>query len=205
MSSHQRAFHTVTGDINILLLGPTGVGKTTFINAFANYLVYNTLDEAMKGSLQAIIPAWFNLLDKDTCEEKTIVIGTPDDSEKKGNVGESCTRQCRSFVFRIGDRNIRLIDAPGIGDTQGILQDEKNFEDILAYIAQYDYLNGICILLKPNEERLHILFRFCVKELLRHLHVHARQNIMFVFTKMHDLHNMSQVQQHLCLENFFVV
>jgi GTPase SAR1 family protein len=182
MSLHRQAFHIPTGDINILLLGPTGVGKTTFINAFANYLVYNSLDEAIEGQLQAIIPAWFTFMDKDTFEEKTIVIGTPDQSEQKGSVGQSCTRECRSFVFRIGNRKLRLIDAPGIGDTQGVLQDEKNFEDILAYIAQYEYLNGICILLKPNEERLHILFRFCVKELLRHLHVHAKQNIMFVFT-----------------------
>ena len=176
------ASSTVTGDINILLLGPTGVGKTTFINSFANYLVYNSLNEAIEGQLQAIIPAWFTFMDRDTYEDRTIVIGTPDESEKKGHVGQSCTRQCRSFVFRIGNRNLRLIDAPGVGDTQGLLQDEKNFEDILAYIAQYEYLNGICILLKPSEERLHIMFRFCVKELLRHLHVHARQNIMFVFT-----------------------
>lgn len=169
-------------DINILLLGPTGVGKTTFINAFANYLVYNTLEEAIDGNLQAIIPAWFIYTDKNTFEAKTIIIGVPDESEKKGSVGESCTRECRSFVFQIGNRKLRLIDAPGIGDTEGVLQDEKNFEDILSYISQFEYLNGICILLKPNEERLNILFRFCVKELLRHLHVSARENIMFVFT-----------------------
>jgi GTPase SAR1 family protein len=180
--SLQGSNSTSTGDINILLLGQTGVGKTTFINAFANYLVYNSLDEAMDGVLQAIIPAWFVTMDKNTFEEKTIIIGTPNKSEKKGSVGQSCTRECQSFVFKINNRILRLIDAPGIGDTEGVLQDEKNFEDILAYIGQYEYLNGICLLLKPNEERLHILFRFCVKELLRHLHVHAKQNIMFIFT-----------------------
>ena len=61
---------SATGDINILLLGQTGVGKTTFINAFANYLVYNSLDEAIDGKLQAIIPAWFTFMDKNTFEEK---------------------------------------------------------------------------------------------------------------------------------------
>jgi GTPase SAR1 family protein len=182
MSLSRQARPPVTGDINILLLGPTGVGKTTFINAFAHYLVYNSLDEAIEGELHAIIPAWFTFMDKDTFEQKTIVIGVPNESEKQGSVGQSCTRECRSFVFQIGNRKLRLIDAPGIGDTQGVLQDEKNFDDILAYIAQYEYLNGICILLKPSEERLHILFRYCVKELLRHLHVHAKENLMFVFT-----------------------
>jgi GTPase SAR1 family protein len=56
MSLSRQARPPVTGDINILLLGPTGVGKTTFINAFANYLVYNSLDEAIEGqSFKSVI------------------------------------------------------------------------------------------------------------------------------------------------------
>ncbi|CAF1508982.1 unnamed protein product [Rotaria sordida] len=169
-------------DINILLLGQTGVGKTTFINSFANYLVHNSLDDGIKGELQAPISASFIHMDKDTFEEREINIGAPHESEQTRIVGESCTRECRSFLFRINNRNLRLIDTPGIGDTQGVLEDEKNFANILAVISQYEHLNGICILLKPNEDRLTILFRFCLKELLRHLHVQAKENIMFVFT-----------------------
>ncbi|CAF4030202.1 unnamed protein product [Rotaria sp. Silwood1] len=169
-------------DLNIVLLGQTGVGKTTFINSFANYLVHNSLDDGIKGELQAPIPASFFYMDKDTFEDKEINIGTPHESEQTTVVGESCTRECRSFLFRINNRDLRLIDTPGIGDTQGVLQDEKNFANILAFISQYEHLNGICVLLKPNEDRLTILFRFCLKELLRHLHVQARENIMFVFT-----------------------
>ena len=51
MSQEWQEDHSATSDINILLLGQTDVGKTTFIHAFANYLVYNSLDEAIDGKL----------------------------------------------------------------------------------------------------------------------------------------------------------
>ncbi|CAF0777966.1 unnamed protein product [Adineta ricciae] len=169
-------------DINILLLGQTGVGKTTFINSFANYLEHHSLEDAVTGEFQVLIPATFVYMDSLTFDEREINIGVPHDTEQTKAVGESCTKECRSFVFRINNRTLRLIDTPGLGDTQGLMRDEKNLADILACISQYEHLNGICILLKPNEDRLHILYRYCLKEILRHLHVDAKENIMFVFT-----------------------
>jgi hypothetical protein len=50
------------------------------------------------------------------------------------------------------------------------------------FISQYDELHGICILLKPNEARLDVIFRFCIKELLVRLHRTASANICFCFT-----------------------
>jgi ribosome biogenesis GTPase A len=169
-------------EINVLLLGQTGVGKSTFINGLANYLCNDTLDQAVDDEMQSVIPSSFSFTDDDTYEQRTIKIGEANEYENMNDKGQSGTQQCRSFVFPVGDRNLRIIDAPGVGDTRGVEQDTKNFLEILTYISQYDHLNGICILLRPNEERLTILFRFCLNELLRHLHVSASENIIFVFT-----------------------
>ena len=169
-------------DINMLLMGPTGVGKTTFVNAFANYITSDTLEQAVKNEIQTIIPCSFSFTMPDTFEEKPITIGVEDENERFHDSTQSNTRQCRSFIFPIGDRNLRMIDTPGICDTMGYEQDVKNFHEILSYIAQYKHLNAICILFKPNEERLTIPLRFSINELLRHLHVSAKDNLLFVFT-----------------------
>lgn len=175
-------FGSSNADINILLLGETGVGKSTFINAFVNYLHYNTLDEAIRNEMKTLIPCSFVLNNVETEEEYDVVSGDTDGNENVNNDGESSTQACRSYLFRIGSRRLRLIDAPGVGDTRGVDEDTKNFANILAYISQYKYLNGICILLKPAQTRSNIYFRFCIKEILRHLHRSAADNIMFVFT-----------------------
>jgi predicted GTPase len=141
-------------DINILMMGETGVGKSTFINAFANYLVYDTLKQAITGEMQVLIPSTFHMTNPDTFESQMIFIGNPSDNEKCEEVGKSSTQLCQSYVFRLGNRLLRLIDAPGIGDVRGTTQDAKNCDHILTYVNHYEYLNGICILLKPNNERL---------------------------------------------------
>jgi GTP-binding protein EngB required for normal cell division len=171
-------------EINILLLGQTGVGKSTFINAFANYVVNDTLEQAVNDEMQVVISSSFSHTVHENFEQKNIIIGKEDKYEQNKTVGESSTLQCRSFVFPIGNRNLRFIDTPGIGDTKGINQDEKNFQEILDYIAQFEHLNAVFVMFKPNEERLTPLFKYSVYELLRHLNIHVKDNIIFIFTNV---------------------
>lgn len=49
-------------------------------------------------------------------------------------------------------------------------------------LRTYKRVHGILILLKPNEQRLDLMFKFCVQELLTHLHRDAARNIAFGFT-----------------------
>ena len=181
---NQAVTSSVRKEFNILLLGQTGVGRTTFINAFANYLINDTLEQAGNDKIQVIIPFKFTYTDDNTFEEIPIVCGKSDEYESIEDADCTNTQKCRSFVFQIGDVLLRLIDAPPVCDTRGVEQDLRNFDEIITYISQYQYLNGICVLLKPNEERLHILFRNCLEEILVNLPKCTMENLIFVFTNV---------------------
>ncbi|CAB4395285.1 unnamed protein product [Rhizophagus irregularis] len=169
-------------ETNILLLGETGVGKTTFVNAFANYLKFKTLSDAKSGDIEIFVSSKFTITDENY-NNKVIKIGKADSNEQLENVSASSTQECRSYIFHLAkNKRIRLIDTPGIGDTRGIDQDKKNFENILNFISNFKFLNGICILLKPNNSRLNVVFRFYIQELLSNLHKNAKDNIAFCFT-----------------------
>ncbi|KAK0761114.1 hypothetical protein N5P37_006060 [Trichoderma harzianum] len=174
--------------INILILGETGVGKSTFINAFVNYLTYSTLDEAKEADkLESVIPCSFSLQTMDRENTATdiqvhnVKIGGRDD-EADGSTGNSATQKSVVHSVMIGARTYRLIDTPGIGDTRGQSYDKENMADILQTISPYDKLHGILVLVKSNNARLTITFKYCVKELLTHLHRSAAKNMAFGFT-----------------------
>ncbi|RMZ89771.1 hypothetical protein DV736_g3019, partial [Chaetothyriales sp. CBS 134916] len=173
-------------ELNILILGSTGVGKSTFINAFVNYLTFASLDEGMSAAkLNCIIPCSFDTQYIDHANggklmQKEVRFGY--DEDERSAKGQSATQKTTVYPLYIGNTLVRLIDTPGIGDTRGIEQDRKNMVDVLSVLRNYNKLHGILILLKPNESRLTVMFRFCVKELLVHLHRSCARNMVFGFT-----------------------
>lgn len=172
-------------EINILILGETGVGKSTFINAFVNYLTFSTLDEAMEAArLNWIIPCSFttNTTDPRTGRLLPRIVKIGSDVNEHSATGASATQQATVYPIYISGTLVRLIDTPGIGDTRGHEQDKQNLANILSVLRNYSQLHGILFLLKPNMPRLHVMFRFCVKELLSSLHRSAAGNIAFGFT-----------------------
>ena len=172
---------TKTKELNILLLGETGVGKSTWINGFANYLLYQTLEEAEREEKGPVflVPTLFTITDNN-CAEYEVSTGTYP-NERTGQ-GQSATQHPTAYVFSTGNGRLRLIDTPGIGDTRGIVQDKDNFQAILNHVGKLDVLHGICVLLKPNDARLHVMFKNCINELLKNLHRDACRNIVFCFT-----------------------
>ncbi|CAF2753086.1 unnamed protein product [Rotaria sp. Silwood2] len=173
--------------INILLLGETGVGKSTFINAFANYLIFHSFEQAESNEPVVIIPVSFIITIGDNFEERIIKFGEVDcfNNENFNIFGQSVTQHCKSYVFALnnGDsRKVRIIDSPGFGDTRGHDQDDRNMEHTLQYINNLTHLNAICFLLKPNASQLSFSFRTCLSQLFSLLGPTARNNIIFCFT-----------------------
>ncbi|KAM0353064.1 hypothetical protein ACHAPU_001952 [Fusarium lateritium] len=177
---------------NILVLGETGVGKSTFINAFYNFLKFDGFDEAKaanKAYLEFAVPCSFSLNLADPSNpygeftNKRIPVGPQDDeTEQDGNDGDSATQRTSIYEMRYRDTTYRLIDTPGIGDTRGPEQDKMNMRGILDTLSRYKELHGILILLKTDQSRLTATFKFCFDELLSHIHRSAVANITFGFT-----------------------
>ncbi|KAL1497317.1 hypothetical protein ABEB36_008299 [Hypothenemus hampei] len=176
-------------EINILLLGETGVGKSTFINSVFNYLQFQDFEKAKKEKLNVLIPASFMVADKNY-DMKFVQIGPNEDKNEDLTTGASATQFVKTYSFYINDGKtlIRLIDTPGMGDTRGFEADQQNCENILGYINRVHQLHAICYLMKAQQARITAYFQYCVTEIFSRLEKSASKNIIFVFTHSRGSH-----------------
>ena len=121
------------------------------------------------------------------------------DVDKNKCAGESDTQQTACHVIPYKGQKFKIFDTPGVCDTAGIEKDELNFKNIMWSIGNYNHLNGIIILVRPNSPRLTIAFKYCINELLKHLHKDAAKNIVFCFT---NSSGTNYEQGKNCLFNF---
>ena len=173
--------------INVLLLGESGVGKSTFINAFPNYLTFQSLEEAENNSPIVLIPVSFLITVGYNFDERIVQFGGNDNdkNENFNDRGESVTQKCQKYFFNHPSsegKRVCIIDTPGFGDTRGVVQDQKNMRHILRYIDHLPRLDAICFLLKPNEARLNIAVRSCFTQFARVFRQNVHQKIIFCFT-----------------------
>lgn len=179
--NEDRQIHDV---INILLLGETGVGKSTFINAVANYITYKYFEAAEKNKLIILVPSKFEIKDKHNNDHQ-INIGSATDENEHLETGVSATQGVKTYLFPIVKKRLklRIIDTPGMGDTRGIEEDKNNCNNTLKYINKLDYLHAICFLFKPTEARKTIFFQYCISQILCRFDKLACSKLFFVFPK----------------------
>ena len=111
--------------INILLLGQTGAGKSTFINTVANHRTFSSFEHAQSNEPVPIISSAFTITIGDHFEECRVISGEIDNEQLT-------TQHCRSYVFDLKDdeKKLRIIDTPGWDDSRSSEGDDRIMEDI---------------------------------------------------------------------------
>ena len=169
------------------MLGETGVGKSTWINSFANYCKFESLEEAVQAGGVFPIPCSFTIRDPQTGHQRTISSdghGTPETPQDE-KVGESVIQNPNEYVFIYENTRINLIDTPGLMDTNDTSDhsvDKQHINNIIRLLSAYDEIHAICIVLKASESRLGTSLKYTLAEILRHLDTGACNNVIFIFT-----------------------
>ena len=164
------------GLINILLLGEKGVGKSTFINAFVNYLTFKTVEQAQSNEPIVLKPLSFVMTTNDTFQSRTVTFGDFD---------HRVTQRCQTYTFDLNQTNgkkLCLIDTPSFDDTQDFDQDNaNNIKHILDYVNNLTHLNAICFLVKPDASRLLNSFQSCFRSIIESLGYQCSAQCYFLF------------------------
>ena len=83
---------------------------------------------------------------------------------KERGLGESQTQKCVLKTVSNSKLKLRVIDTPGLGDTNGIEKDEQNVEEIFKCLRKLSQLSAICIVLKRGANRNTARLRYIVNE-----------------------------------------
>lgn len=175
---------TNKGDINMILLGGTGVGKSTFINALANYLTYTNFDRALSEDTLILVPIVFNVEFEDGQTQK--FASGFDNKMENVNIEDITTQSIQKYVFPFqeNERKISIIDTPGLS---GTVRDNIITDNIMNYISNLNTLDAICFLFdQPNMEDLSH-FRYITRHLITQLDKFATQNFVFIFSNTDNI------------------
>ena len=169
---------------NILVIGETGVGKSTWIHSFINYIQNIQLEEKGRYYL-------FN--------EKSLQEEYEKKNKTKKPLGSSITDTIA--IYNIEPSNlfnnpIRLIDTAGFYDTRGPKYDEKITVDIknLFESSEIENLNAICLFFKALPSRTTPILKIVLEKLFSLFGEEIKNNIVIIFTFCCDFQNIEGVK-----------
>ncbi|GBC06346.1 hypothetical protein RclHR1_06780010 [Rhizophagus clarus] len=133
------------GVFKILLLGGTGTGKSTIINTMASYFLNGTLDKP-----KIVIPTkFYEVTEREFASKHS--------EAKFDDVTKSQTTKCYNYTFNHPDNpayEFVFIDTPGLSDTNGVKQDDKNIQEIINTAISAGSLSAIVIIANGTEARV---------------------------------------------------
>eukprot|EP01004_Peranema_trichophorum_P002872 NODE_1899_length_1762_cov_156.906040_g1615_i0.p1 GENE.NODE_1899_length_1762_cov_156.906040_g1615_i0~~NODE_1899_length_1762_cov_156.906040_g1615_i0.p1 ORF type:complete len:518 (+),score=55.47 NODE_1899_length_1762_cov_156.906040_g1615_i0:60-1556(+) len=159
--------------INLLLLAETGKGKSTLINMLANYFLGGSLDQ-----LKVVIKTPFLSVTEPLMANNMSECNINDNTK-------SCTRGCWDYKFTLLDGRIfNVIDSAGLGDTDGVEQDDQNINIIMDHVSRVGTLTAIVIIFNGSECRINSSIKMVLEKLAGNLPDEVvEKNLILVLTK----------------------
>ena len=145
---------------NILIIGETGVGKSSFINSFVCYLL----------GVQMYNKERFKMV-----------------NEKVETQTQSVTSDIISYTIRPKENickcPIRLIDTPGFGDTRGEKVENSNIEKLSDYLKkEITEIHAIIFVFKSSTNRIHSFQTEIFNKMMNLFGKDAANNFTVLFT-----------------------
>ncbi|XDV48063.1 hypothetical protein PO909_017560, partial [Leuciscus waleckii] len=117
----------------ILMVGETGTGKTTLINAMINYML----------GVQREDKVWFEITD--------------DQSDRTSVHSQTSSITVYGFYLQESQTDLTIIDTPGYGDTRGVNLDKQISESLLrlcTYEESVREIDAVCLVIMVQQNRL---------------------------------------------------
>ena len=161
--------------LNIMVVGETGSGKSTWLNSFLNYLQEIQLEENERYYL-------FDEKELMDVYDKPIIY----------NIEPN----------KLINKPIRLIDTPGFGTDRGLEYDKKMIEDIrnLFQNSEIENINAICFFFKANQGRVRY---WDFPEILSLFKKEIINNIIFIFTFTDNFKDIPCLKEIKYKDNLF--
>jgi energy-coupling factor transporter ATP-binding protein EcfA2 len=159
MEQKEKTKFTIEKDTKLLLIGETGAGKSTTVNTVVSLLHGLGYEDERK----VAIPQEINIepYDGSYATRLKMPCNIPQfeglSTEQKGgrqNVSQTQEPRVYKLLDKSTGKQLSIIDTPGLGDTRGVSQDDKNVNQILHSIFSMQGVNGICLVHNSSKSRL---------------------------------------------------
>ena len=159
---------------NLLLIGETGSGKTSFLKLLCNF------NEVLQhGFDRAISQKRLRRFNDDLKENH------------KALEMQSKTDETSHYTIEIDGLTLGIIDTPGFGDTRGIEQDKKNVKNIVDKVNAVTYIHCICLVMNGRQSRLTTQLKYVVSEISAILPKSCVYNMIVVLTNVWNSYETS--------------
>lgn len=143
-------------DYSILILGETGVGKSTLLNTIINSILGNTVE---------------NLRVAIKCEKYPELNPEFNDNKFERNDQSSFISQTKNVHYYkasgsiTNNKTILLVDTPGIASTHGYQEDDENTNEIIECAKHIEHFNAIIFMQKYSCNRTTQYFFYNVQRI----------------------------------------